>query len=159
MMQNVSGTSLNNKMFRGPKAFWISIIIFIVLIVGAFIVIAHYSHNSSNFPKADQGHGTTFQGMSSFISSGLTTAQVNELIEAFSKFSPKAKNISINPDSLVTAPHDPNKDVGFTINFVATVDSTPYKAAVNYTGLDTVRLILSSDKTGAQIFDSGVIRS
>jgi hypothetical protein len=128
----------------------------LVLVASAALLIINSSHSSPNFPKADQEQSTIFQGMSAFINNGLTTEQVNELIQSFSKFTPTAKTVSIDPASLTPGPHDPNKINPFTINFNASIDSSPYKGTVSYTDLSSIRLILYSS-SGKQAFDSGTI--
>lgn len=127
------------------------ILIFFIATVGAFLLISH--DHGPTFPKADQQQSTEFRGFNSFISSGLTTSQVNGLIKDFSKFSPKAKSISVDPNSLSPGPHDPNLDQPFTIIFSVTIDSTLYKGTAFYSGLDTVRLALYSSG-GNPVFDS-----
>jgi hypothetical protein len=128
----------------------------LLILIGTIILIAQSSNRSHSYPQADQEKSTTFQGMSSFINDGLTTDQVNGLIQAFSKFSPKAKDISINSNSLYPGPHKPGDGSPFTINFNSTIDSTTYKGTVSYSDLSSVRLILF-DESGKQAFDSGVI--
>src|SRR4051812_47099023 len=127
---------------RNTRLIIIAAFIFIVLIMSAVLI---YKHNSSsNFPVADQGHSTTFQGMSAFIDNGLTTQQVNGLIKDFSRFLPKSNIVSIDTNSLYPGPHDPHSsDPSFSISFNVNIDSSAYKGVVRYSGLESVGLILS----------------
>jgi hypothetical protein len=134
---------------------WVIVfVVALVFIFGAIFIISKGSNGSRNFPQADQEHSTVFEGMSSFIKSGLTTDQVNNLTKEFSSFSPKAKTVSIDTQSLTPGPHDPNKINPFTINFKLTIDSKPYTGTVIYFDLSSVRLILYNS-SGKQVFDSG----
>jgi hypothetical protein len=153
-MQINTSSPQNNASQARRRAIWISAGI-IALILAIVIVLVSSSHHATpGFPQADQEQSTVFEGMSSFIDSGLTTDQVNELTSDFSKFSPKAKIVSVDTSSLSTAPHNPHSsDPSFKINFRATVDSTPYKGTVKYSGLYTVNLFLYKT-TGQQVFDS-----
>lgn len=132
---------------------WALIALVLVFIAASIFLIVESGHKSG-FPKADQEHSTTFEGMSSFINKGLTTDQVNLMIKDFSKFSPKANTVSINTTSLTPAPRDPNKVSPFVINFNLSIDSNPYKGVVSYFNLDSVRLVLYAS-SGKQVFDSG----
>lgn len=141
------------------KLRWVllSLAVLIILVVAA--VMFSRNHITSIYPRADQEQGTTFNGMSAFISGGLTTSQVNGLLKAFSKFAPTAKTISMNTDSLSPGPHDPNSgDPTFTIDFSVSIDSAPYSGTVKYSGLDIIRLFLYGANK-KQIFDSGVINT
>jgi len=149
-----TGTSLSgNGRPQRSKIILIVLCVFFIAAIGAILLITH--NHSSSFPRADQEQSTEFQGVDSFISSGLTTGQANGLVKDFSEFSPKAKTISIDPESLSPAPHDPNLDQPFTINFSVAIDSTHYKGTVFYSGLNTVRLVLYSG-TGNPVFDSNL---
>lgn len=140
-----------NVIARRPRILLIALCIFFLAVVGAIILTAH--DHGPDFPKADQAQSTEFQGIDSFIDSGLTTAQTNEMVKDFSKFSPKAKTVSVDPNSLSPGPHDPNLDQPFTINFNVSIDSTPYRGTVFYSGLDKLRLTLYS-ASGSPVFDS-----
>lgn len=129
------------------------LLILVVLVLGLGLTVFHKTPSP---PQADQNHSTTFEGMSAFINNGLTTTQVNGILKAFSKSSPTAKNITVDPNSLSPGPHDPNKINPFTINFNLTIDSTAYKGLVSYSDLNSVRLTLFT-LSGKQVFDSGVV--
>jgi hypothetical protein len=139
---------------KSRKRLWWIVIAAVVVIIGILFLISEGGHNSSNFPKADQEQSTTFEGMSAFIDKGLTTDQVNRMIKEFSKFSPVAKTVSIDTESLSPGPRDPNKVSPFIINFNLAIDSKPYKGSVSYFDLSSVRLILRN-LSGQQVFDSG----
>lgn len=126
----------------------------LVLIIGIIIAVTAGGGHQSGFPPADREQSTTFQGMSSFINDGLTTDQVNYLIQGFSKFSPKAKNIAIDTNSLTPAPHNPGQP--FAIKFRLNIDSAPYKGTASYSDLTSIRLSLYN-LSGKKVFDSGVI--
>jgi hypothetical protein len=158
-MQDYPEAGSENKVgYNRNRKRWIAYLaLALILIAGSIFLTSKATHHSSSFPPADQEQSsTTFQGMSSFISDGLTTEQVNSILGAFSRFSPKAKTVSINTGSLVPGPHDPSKLNPFTIGFNLTIDSTPYKGVASYSDLNSIRLTLYTS-TGKQVYDSGVI--
>ncbi|HEX2558112.1 MAG TPA: hypothetical protein VHK86_07300, partial [Nitrososphaera sp.] len=108
--------------------------------------------------KADQNHAPSFSGMQAFLDNGLTTNQVDGLIEAFTKFSSAAKNIAIDSGSLSPGPHDPNSVQPFTTNFIVRIDNATYKGVASYSDLDSIRLLLFNPANNAQVYDSGTIR-
>jgi hypothetical protein len=103
--------------------------------------------------RADQNSGPAFSGMNAFIDRGLTTSQVNSLINTFTKYSPGSQTVDVDAGSLTSGPHDPNSADPFTINFSVNIDSKNYKGTVSYTDLDSVHLVLV-DSSGKQVFDS-----
>jgi hypothetical protein len=142
---------------RLSRMLWVLIgaVMLLIFIVVAVLVTPH--NKNAKLPQADQEHSTIFQGMSSFIDSGLTTDQDNGLIKAFSKFSPKSRDISVDVSSLSPGPHNPDSsDPSFTINFSVRIDSASYAGTARYSGLHAVRLILYT-KDDKQVFDSGII--
>lgn len=128
----------------------------LLLIIGVVVAVAGGSKHQSGFAPAYQQQSPTYEGMSAFIDNGMTTEQVNNLIQAFSKFAPKAKVISIDTSSLTPGPHTPGTLNPFTIRFSLTVDSKPYNGVVSYSNLSSIRLYLYA-ASGRQVFDSGVI--
>lgn len=151
-------TFLNNELDdeeRSQRSRFIWIISGVALVLVVTVLVIILTRGPGHYPKADQGHGTTFQGMSSFIQNGLTTDQVNGLIKDFSKFSSSAKTVSVDPTSLIPGPHNPNSgDPSFTITFRVSIDSASYRGSVVYSGLSAVRLILYNN-AGKSVFDSG----
>jgi hypothetical protein len=142
---------------RRLKTLWILLGLVIVIVLATTALLSTTNNKRTSLPQADQAHSTVFQGMNSFIDSGLTTDQVNGLIKAFSKFSPKAQEVSIDTSSLSPDPHDPNSsDPSFTITFNVNIDALAYTGIASYSGLDTVRLFLNANG-GNQVYDSGII--
>lgn len=148
------GNNQNQSRLRLLLLFGLGIILVAALIFG----VAKGTHKPTKFPQADQSTGTTFQGLSAFISNGLTTDQTNDLIKAFSTFAPNSKNVSIDTSSISPGPRDPNKISPFSLNFKVAVDSSSYRGVVSYSDLTSVRLILY-DSSGKQVFDSGTVKS
>lgn len=146
-MQPDFGTDNNKTRRVRIRVFIFFTVLFLGL--GVYLIIVN---RPSRPQQADQNHAASFSGLSSFVDSGLTNDQVNNLIKAFSKYAPSAKTVTVDTNSLVPDPHDPGSPV-FTIRFKATVDSTPYQGLVKYSGLEMARLILYADN-GKQVFDS-----
>lgn len=106
-------------------------------------------------PSAPSVNSINFKGVDAFLNSGLTTAQINNLKQSIFQFKPTAHTVSIT--NITPAPHDPNTSTSFAINFKVSVDSVPYNATVDYTGLDNIRLHLYDAQNGNPLFDSGDI--
>jgi uncharacterized membrane protein len=109
---------------------------------------------SSALPSVDS---IGFPNIDTFINSGLTSTQINNLKLAFFKYKPSAKIITIIPGSVKPGPHDPNTSVDFTINFKVTVDAVPYSATISYADLDNIRLYLYNSQDNSLVFDSGTL--
>ncbi len=109
-------------------------------------------------PKADQEQaGPAFNGFSSLVDHGLTTDQTNILTQAFSDFAPKATTITVDPNSIAAAPHNPNVDVTFATNFNVTINSTKYRAVIRYADTESLELLLYNPATGKLVYDSGTV--
>jgi len=111
-------------------------------------------------PKNDQNTTPTFTGTPSLINDGLTTAQINDLVQAFNDFAPKAKQVTIDTGSITTGPLNPAATTPvFTLMFDVNVDNTTYKATVSHSDALSLTLQLVNPQTGQQAFNSGVITS
>jgi len=92
-----------------------------------------------------------FTGIDSLVNYGLTLAQVDAFKQAVFLYSKSAKLVGVDPSSVVRAPHNPESDYD-TMSFNMTIDSSSYKATINYFSLTTIRLFL--DSSGSQVYDS-----
>ncbi len=95
-----------------------------------------------------------FVGMDQLVSYGVTSAQVNALEQDFFYFSPSAKLISVDTGSIVVAPHDPaSASTSSSTSFNVSVDSKIYKAAIDYSDLVNIHLVLYN-ASGSLAYDS-----
>jgi hypothetical protein len=100
-----------------------------------------------------------YLGISNLVDAGLTDDQLLRLKYAFNNYftqsKKNAKEVSIDVNSIVHGPHNPNSNSPFSLNFNVTVDrSKTLKAKIEYTGLEDIRLFLYDQKTNTQIYDS-----
>lgn len=117
----------------------------------------HSSHISLNLSKTavlPSPASINFQNLYFLISYGLTQEQLSNLQIKIFQFRPHAHTVAIDASSIKTGLHNPNSEDPFTINFNVTVDAVPYKATVNYTGLNDLRLYLYNPQTNALMYDS-----
>jgi hypothetical protein len=96
-----------------------------------------------------------FEGTGSLINDGLTIEQVNNLEQEFFQYKPRAQTVNIS--SVEPAPHNPNVDTSFSLNFTVSIDSTTYNATVTYTDLETVQLHLYNLQNNALLFNSAAV--
>src|SRR5581483_5874892 len=91
---------------------------------------------------------------SGLINIGLSADQVEQIAQDVFQFNPKAATAIINQSSITPAPHDPNTDIGFSVNFTIAIDGTNYAAVASYTDINNVTLQLSNPSTGSVLYDS-----
>lgn len=156
MQSNSNGGYGLDEALRRKRLRWTIVILLIILLLSGIYLGFKTSSHPADLSKVDQRQSTVFQGMSGFVNNGLTTEQVNYLIQAFSKFSPNAKVVSINTATLTPGPHDPGSLNPFTILFTVSVDHSTYSGIASYSDLTSIRLTLN-DNSGKQVFDSGII--
>lgn len=94
----------------------------------------------------------TFTGMDEITNHGLTADQTYNLRNLFFAYKQRAKTVQINTGSIAQAPHNPDSNDPFVLNFNVTIDSTVYSASISYTDLQNVELTLR-DSTGATVFN------
>ena len=94
-----------------------------------------------------------FTGFDSLINSGLTSVQISILKSAFFRYKPTEKTVAIDASSVVPGPHNPDTDIGFSLQFNLSLDSRALKAVVSYSELTSARLQLF-DQQGSALFDS-----
>lgn len=130
-----------------------------------------FSHETVSNPsgKAKDQYGTpsdtpVYLGFDKLLDYGLGSDQLKNVETAFYTYSQaqttQIGQVSIDVDHISTQ-HDPNNPNSlFDINFNVQFDEKNiYKAKVEYSGLDDVRLYLTDSKTGKIIYDSKVIYS
>jgi len=106
--------------------------------------------NAVVFPTVE---AVNFSGFDSLISNGLTSAQVNIIKSGFFRYKPTEKTVAIDTSSVVPGPHNPDVDIGFSLQFNLSLDSKTLKAVVSYSDLTSARLQLF-DQQGSAVFDS-----
>jgi flagellar basal body-associated protein FliL len=171
-------------MFKPNRKIIIILIAFAVIVIAAVSLLSSHKGNnktpnldsgryydaksgqtvSNPAGKAPDTYGTPsdqpiYLGISSFIDSGLSDDQLTRLKYAFYNYSiqnkKNIKEVSIDINSIKPGPHNPNTNAPFTINFNVTFDrKATYRAKVEYSGLEDIRLFLYDQKTNAQIYDS-----
>lgn len=105
-------------------------------------------------PKVPSAASIDFQNTDSLIDAGLTVQQVSAIKNDLFNFSPSARVITINPQSVSPGPLDhSNPNPTFTLRFNVSVDSKDYGALATYTDLVSIQLQLYNS-SGAQVFDS-----
>ncbi len=115
--------------------------------------------NPDSQPLLPSVQSVNFAGIDSLLNSGLTTTQIGLLKREFFNYNTGVKSVNISPSSIKPAPRNPDKDIAFKINFSATIDSTPSKETISYTGLNDLRLQIFDSITDQQIYDSGRINA
>lgn len=102
---------------------------------------------------------TTYLGFDSLISHGVSSSQalvaqqdILQFAQSTSKETPGT--ISVAPNSITRPPYDPNNPPAYlSINFNVAIDSTTYKAQLQFPNLTQARLLLFN-QAGAQVYDS-----
>lgn len=94
-----------------------------------------------------------FKNMDTLINNGLTTEQISTLEENLFQFKHTAQIVTVEPNSVEPAAHNPNLDTGWTINFDVLVDSVSYKATVQFSGLEDLQLSLYNQQ-GSLVFQN-----
>ncbi len=90
--------------------------------------------------------------LDSFGNYGLTSVQLNELMQAFLKFAPNTQNIQA-----ATPHYTYGSDGTSTLSFVVHLDKAAYLAQVTTNDLTSVRLTLKNPSNQKQVFDSGIV--
>jgi hypothetical protein len=96
-----------------------------------------------------------FSGMDGFLDAGLSSTQLNNLEEAIYRYKTTEHTVTVDPNSIQPGPHNPNTSTSFTLNFNIAIDSTPYKAAVVYSDLDSIDLHLFNPQSNVEVYNSG----
>lgn len=96
-----------------------------------------------------------FDGTEAFLDDGLSATQTESLRNELRLFQPKAKEFIIDIASI--EPEGVNDEGTFFIDFNIKIDGKDYKARMDYTELDTVKLYLS-DEQGSEVFNSDKAR-
>jgi hypothetical protein len=146
------------------------VIVFVLELMGIFAV---HSRNttpaqpsrtaiSQSTTPAKRSNQPTFKNFEQLTDQGFTDDQSTGLKYAFTQFvqtlSPAAKVIELDKNSLAITPRDPNNpDPNNSLTFSAKAGEKNYSARVSYSGLSTVRLLVSNAKTSATLYDSGDI--
>lgn len=95
----------------------------------------------------------TFINAASLLNYGLSSSQVSSLKQLFFTYSPSAKTIAIDANTIQSGPRNPNSTTTwFSLTFNGNIDELNYTATVEYSGLDTTKLTLTNPATGAQLF-------
>jgi hypothetical protein len=108
----------------------------------------------NDLAKVPSADSIDFSNINRFLDAGLTSTQVTALKQAFFAFKQTSHTVAINADSVQPAPHNPQSDDPFILNFKVSVDSTPYSGQVIYSDLDNIRLVLTDPSTNTSVFDS-----
>ncbi len=95
-----------------------------------------------------------FDNTEEFINKGLSQAQVNAIKKAIFSFKRSVQSVIIVRNSVQPAPRNPDVDIGFSDDFVVTIDNKNYKANIKYDNFSTVQLSLRDSKTGTVVFTS-----
>lgn len=97
--------------------------------------------------------GVDFTGIDALVSSGISSAQANQLQSAIIKFNPDTyKAVIDSPTIRLNLGQGNNPD---TVSFAVLINNQTYSASMKLYGLTASQLILKSD--GQQVFDSGRI--
>ena len=99
----------------------------------------------------------SYAGFDALASDGVGDLQANELAQAFYAFSPEADSISINTYSIRASQGVIGDNAVFTYTFSVGVSGRQYNATLRDYGFLQAQLILNDQKTGRQLFDSGII--
>jgi hypothetical protein len=95
-----------------------------------------------------------FKGVSGLINAGLTVSQVNEIEQDIFNYKTTANTVTIDQNSIEPGPHNPNTDIGFTLDFTVSIDSTTYAAVATYTDTEDTSLQLSNPTNGQVVYNS-----
>lgn len=105
-----------------------------------------YSVNSINYV-----------GFDALTNTGLTSDQVQLVKQNLYSYSATSRNnyqtMTIDTNSITSAPFDPNSSATRQVMFTVTLDKTVYRATVGYIGLSDANLLLQ-DSSGATVYDS-----
>lgn len=95
---------------------------------------------------------TQFLNEQPLIDRGLTSVHIDGLEQAFNKFKPNAKRVTIIPSTVKS--HWPDEKTGVKpYTFTVDIDGTLYQARAEVPNLTTIRLFLM-DSAGKTVFDS-----
>jgi hypothetical protein len=113
--------------------------------------------NLSSSPTLPTVDSIMFVSINSLLDYGVSAPQLSNLKQAIFQFSNSIKKVIVDPNTVSTAPHDPNSDsILNAISFAVVIDGKSYNATMNYYSLgDNIRLYLYSPQTNAVVYDSG----
>lgn len=100
-----------------------------------------------------------FNGFDALLARGVSSDQLTGLKYSFYSFSQqnhtKIKQVTLNAATIYSVPPDLNHPSATnTITFSTTLDSTTYKARLDYSGVSSIQLRLYSS-SGQLVYDSG----
>ncbi len=103
-------------------------------------------------------YSISFSNSNYLLNQGISNEQLGLIEKSLFSFAPNAKNITFELNSVSYAPFDPNTSTSFTMYFSLKIDSTSYKAAINYSSISSLDLMLYNTSS-VKIYDSGVVGS
>jgi hypothetical protein len=92
-----------------------------------------------------------FLNMDVLVKSGLTNSQAGEVKTQFFTYKTSSKIVDIDASSVEPGAHNPDSYDPFTLNFTVTIDSTPFRGTVAFTGYDDAQLILYN-QAGTRVY-------
>jgi hypothetical protein len=118
--------------------------------------ITNINLNSSNSYTIPSIYNISFSDSNYLLSQGISNGQLGLIEKSLFNFKPNAKNITFVINSVSYAPDNINTSTNFTMYFNLTVDSTPYRASINYSDISSLDLSLFNSEL-VKVFDSGVV--
>jgi hypothetical protein len=104
-------------------------------------------------PEPQSKSNIDFEGTSALVDHGVSDSQITAMEQSFYTFAPTARTITVSTASIQVPVHQIDDDT-FHILFTAKIDNIDYSAEIQYSGIDTLRLILTNSQ-GKQVYDSG----
>jgi hypothetical protein len=99
----------------------------------------------------------TFNGQGGLINAGLSVSQVNDIEQDIFQYKSTANTVTIDQNSIEPGAHNPNTDIGFTLNFDVSIDGTSYTAVASYTDTQDAALQLTNT-AGQVVFTSSSVQ-
>jgi hypothetical protein len=113
--------------------------------------VSAYLNLAKGGKKLPSVESVGFINMDVLVNDGLTTSQANDVKTQFFTYKTSSQVVNIDADSVQPGAHNPDSYDPFTLNFTGTIDSTPFRATVAYTGYDNAQLTIY-DQTGTRAY-------
>ena len=143
-------------MFNNRKVIIIGGIVLAVALI-AFVFITSSTGNPKPTPSPSAEAGITYTGADSLTQQGATNDQIDDLKFAIYKFAKSAKTVTITNAEHAHSMAPDGAAIDSTA-FNITIDQASYKGNLFLSGLESARLVLKDPQTGAQLYDSGVVK-